>query len=58
MVNNLKKDLNDRALINETVQAVRHYATPSVVKKSIDYIEQNDCSYNFYNKTENIREYL
>ena len=35
-----------------------HYTTPSVIKKRIDYIEQNDCPYNFYNKTENIREYL
>lgn len=56
MVNDFK-DLKDRSIIKETLQAVRHYATPSVVKKSIDYIEQNDCPYNFYNKTEHIREY-
>lgn len=50
--------LTDYGTNPDVASTIQHYASPSVVKHNIDYIEQNDCPYNFYRKTENIHEYL
>ena len=56
MISDFKRSLPRMDM--ETLKAVQYYTSPSTVKKSIDYIEQNDLPYNFYDQTVNIIEYM
>lgn len=43
--------------IFEFLGSIAHYASPETIKKDINFIETYNESYNFFNKTMNIKEY-